>query len=62
MEWSQQQEMEDSKLDAPNEETRTMNLLREVADDITPGIKFTVDLPSNHEDGKAPMLDTAEAM
>jgi hypothetical protein len=36
-----------------------MTIINQLADNITPGIKFTVDIPTDHEDGKTPMLDTA---
>ena len=37
---------------------RTMNLVKGIANDIEPMIKLTIDVPSNYEDGKVPMLDT----
>ena len=41
------------------DDVRTMKLVQELANSITPGIKFTTDLPSANATGKAPMLDTA---
>ena len=35
-----------------------MDLIQRKANEITKGLKFTVDLPENHPNGKAPMLDT----
>ena len=35
-----------------------MDLIQEKANSITKGIKFTCDLPEDHSNGKAPMLDT----
>ena len=31
--------------------------LKAIADSILPGIKMEVDLPSNYDDGKLPILD-----
>jgi hypothetical protein len=50
---------QDSKIDSPKDDLRTMTLVKELADSLTPGIKFTIDLPSYLKDGKTPMLDTA---
>ena len=36
-----------------------MELVREVADSLMPGLKFTTDLPENYPNGKVPMLDLA---
>ena len=36
---------------------RTMELMREMASSLIPGIQFTVDLPSRYPEGKVPMLD-----
>ena len=35
----------------------TMEILRQIADEVNPMIKFTADLPSDHEDGKISVLD-----
>ena len=35
-----------------------MDIIREKASTITKGIRFTSDLPEDHQNGKAPMLDT----
>ena len=34
-----------------------MEILQQIANQINPMIKFTVDLPSDHEDGKLAVLD-----
>ena len=34
-----------------------MEILRQIADEVNPMIKFTADLPSDHEDGKISVLD-----
>ena len=36
---------------------RTMNLIKQVGDDIHPSIRLEIDYPSKHEDGKLPILD-----
>ena len=36
---------------------RTMELMREMASSLIPGIHFTVDLLSRYPEGKVPMLD-----
>ena len=41
-----------------NIELVTMEVIGSIANSIDPMLKFTVDVPSNHEDGKLPMLDT----
>ena len=40
-----------------NDEKITMEILQEIANKIDPMIKFTVDLPSDHEDGQLAVLD-----
>ena len=40
-----------------SEDARTMNVLRDIADSIYKCVQFTVDVPSNYEDGKVPVLD-----
>ena len=40
-----------------NDEKITMEILQQIANQINPMIKFTVDLPSDHEDGKLAVLD-----
>ena len=40
-----------------NSEKDTMKILNEIADSIHPMIKFTSDVPSNHQDGLLPVLD-----
>ena len=40
-----------------SEEAVTMQIIREIAQSIDPMIKFTVDSPMNHENGKIPILD-----
>ena len=39
------------------DEERTLRTLREIADSLEPNIQFTTDVPSNHQDGKMPVLD-----
>ena len=39
------------------EDERTFNLLREIGDSIYPCVKFTIDVPSFHLDGRLPVLD-----
>ena len=39
------------------EDERTFNLLREIGDSIYSCVKFTVDVPSFHQDGRLPVLD-----
>ena len=39
------------------EDERTMKLIQSVAAHIHPSIRLTIDYPSNHTDGKVPMLD-----
>ena len=36
---------------------RTLELIREVGDNLVPGLKLTKDLPEYHENGKCPVLD-----
>ena len=36
---------------------RTMELIRQVGDDIHPSIKLEIDYPSKHPDKKLPILD-----
>jgi hypothetical protein len=57
--WTQAQIDLDLLPGAPRDNVRTMDLVRNLADSITTGVGFTVDLPSDHLDGKAPMRDTA---
>ena len=50
---------EDKKLkdeEKSNEEV-TMEIIKEIAEDVDEMIKFTVDYPSNHKSGKIPVLD-----
>ena len=35
----------------------TMEIIQQVANEVDPMIKFTVDVPSNHKDNKLPVLD-----
>jgi hypothetical protein len=37
---------------------RTFTIIQDVANNIWPEIQWTMDVPSNHEDGMMPMLDT----
>ena len=46
---------EDSKLP---DDKRTMEIVKKIANDIEGMIKMTVDVPSNYEDEKLPVLDT----
>ena len=39
------------------EDERNFNLLREIGDSIYPCVKFTIDVPSFHLDGRLPVLD-----
>ena len=48
-------QVEEDRKVAPDE--RTMELIKETGDDIHPSIKLEVDYPSNHQDGKLPILD-----
>ena len=41
-------------------EERTMKTLQEIGNRIHPSIKVTVDFPSNHENGRMPILDTEQ--
>ena len=43
--------------DAVSEDARTMNVLRDIANSIYKCVQFTVDVPSNYEDKKVPVLD-----
>ena len=45
---------EDQGIDA---DKRTMLLIQDIGNDIHPSIQLEVDFPSNHEDGKMPILD-----
>ena len=47
--------VEEDKKRAPDE--RTMELIRQVGDDIHPSIKLEADYPSKHPDKKLPILD-----
>ena len=42
------------------EDERTMKRLQEVGNSIHPSIQLTVDYPSNHENGRMPVLDTEQ--
>ena len=35
----------------------TMETLQQIANDIHPSIQLEIDVPSNHKDGKMPILD-----
>ena len=52
--YNRQAEIEDNQLE---DDRRTMALIREVADSVHPMLKFEEDFPSNHEDGRIPILD-----
>ena len=39
------------------DDERTMKLKQSIANTIHPSIRVTIDFPSNHEEGKVPMLD-----
>ena len=54
--WSESMAEIDRKEGIPDSE-RTMQLIRELADVLMPGLKFTVDVVENHASGKVPMLD-----
>ena len=43
-----------------NKEERTMRKLQQIANSIHPSIKVTVDFPSNHQNGRMPILDTEQ--
>jgi hypothetical protein len=49
-------EIEGDKLVKPD--LRTFNVIQSVANNIWPEIQWTMDVPSNHDDGRMPMLDT----
>merc|ERR1712105_108656 len=56
--WKAEAWEEDSGPGARSAARRTVDLIREKASTITKGIRFTSDLPEDHPNGKAPMLDT----
>ena len=39
------------------DEIRTMKIIQSIANDIDPTINVTFDVPSNHDDGRVPILD-----
>ena len=43
-----------------NKEEKTMLILQDIANAIHPSIQVTVDFPSNHENGRMPILDTEQ--
>ena len=43
--------------EAVEDDLRTMNLLKNIADDIMQCVQFTVDFPSLNQDGRVPILD-----
>ena len=43
-----------------NQDERTMTRLQQIANSIHPSIKVTVDFPSNHPNGRMPILDTEQ--
>ena len=45
--------------EAVEDDLRTMNLLKTIANDITECVQFTVDCPSLNQDGRVPVLDLA---
>ena len=45
-------------MDLRTRRERTMDLVKEMANSLVPGICFTTDLPSNYQNEKVPMLDT----
>ena len=51
---SQEAEVEDSEVE---DDKRTMELVRNIADSIHPMLQFDEDYPSKHEDNKIPILD-----
>ena len=38
-------------------DVRTMNIIKDIADEICENIKVTYDVPSNYSDKKVPFLD-----
>ena len=48
---------DDENNDALPDDIRTMIVIRDIANSIEPMITVTTDVPSNHDDGKVPMLD-----
>ena len=46
--------------DDEKKEEKTMMILKEIANTIHPSIEVTVDYPSNHENGRMPILDTEQ--
>ena len=52
-------QMQDEGAVDPSEEpdARTMRVFKEIGDTIHPSIKLETDYPTNHEDGKVPILD-----
>ena len=47
----------DNKPTDSNCDSHTLNMIKNIGDDITPCIKLEADYPSNHEDNKLPILD-----
>ena len=46
----------ESDMNTPSDE-RTMRIVQDVGNDIHPSIRLDIDYPSNHADGKMPLLD-----
>ena len=44
------------------EEKETMEKIQQIANDIHPSIRVTIDYPSNHTDGRMPVLDITQRM
>ena len=55
--WSEAQMEQDVTDNTLADDARTMLLVCELVDSITLGVKFTIDLPSDHTNGRTPMLD-----
>ena len=54
--WTEEKEEED-KREGLSDSRRTLNVLLDVANSVYTFVKFTGDLPEDHDDGKCPMLD-----
>ena len=56
--WSEQQLHQDNT-SGVGDDQRTMTLIAHMSNQIIPGMKFTVDMPSMNASGRVPMLDLA---
>ena len=58
LQWDPDQMLVDMYLTPTQYIDRCVGLIRELADTVTTGIKFTVDVPHNYPHGRVHMLDT----